>query len=177
MRQPQPGDYFLTQIGGTLGLVIRILQGLTGDWSRYTHAGIVLDDETVIAAQPGGARIDPLRSVFNIRSRNVAFSANDWLSDEDRAEIVARARALEGTPYNFLDYVLLALLAFGIKPEWLRRRVHDTGHLICSQLVDEVYAEVGVELFADDRLSGDVTPGDLAHVGTITHYNTGPHQG
>jgi uncharacterized protein YycO len=169
---PRPGDYFLTQIKGLGGFFIRVAQLLTGDASRYTHAGILLDDGTIIEAQPGGARIVPLSEVGG--DMPLAFS-RFTLTDEQRAGIVASARSYEGVPYSFLDYLSLALLTFGIKPKRLRKYIHESGHMICSQLVDKAYLVNGVHLFDDGRLSGDVTPGDLAHVGTIYHAYTGPY--
>jgi uncharacterized protein YycO len=162
----RPGDIFLVQITGRGGWLIRLGQALSGDWSRYTHTGIVLNDDTVISAQPGGAEIIPLSEILS--QRPLAFSHYD-LSDETRAKIVAKARSLEGTPYSFLDYLSLALVTFKVRPKWLIRYVANTGHMICSQLIDYVYFAGGVELFNDGRFFGDVTPGDVAHVGLIKH--------
>lgn len=167
----EPGDYFLTQITGFGGLLIRVAQGLAGDWSRYTHTGIYLGDGTVIAAQPGGARIDPIESILEMRPLAISVTG---LEPHRREEIVALARSLEGRPYSFLDYLSIALVTLGIRPKWLLRYVESTGHMICSQLVDYVYEQCGVDLFDDGRPHGDVTPGDLAHVGTIRHVGAGP---
>lgn len=168
---PKPGDFFLTQITGFGGFLIRMAQAISGDASRYTHAGIVLDDGTVVQAMPGGATIVPLDEIT--AKRPLAFSSYD-LDDETRQVISDVARSFRGTPYNFLDYLVLGLLALGIKPPRLRKFVHSSKHLICSQLVDRVYNLADVQLFDDGRDSGDVTPGDLAHVGTIHHVTPGP---
>jgi hypothetical protein len=167
----RPGDYLLLQITGKLGFAIRVGQALAGDFSAYTHAAIVMDDGTLVAAQPGGARVDNLEEA--LASRPVAVSRNP-LSPSERAKIVASARAAVGMPYSFLDYLSIVLLALRVRPEWLRRYVASTGHLICSQLVDVVYNSAGIHLFTDGRTPGDVTPGDLAYVGTIEHLGTGP---
>lgn len=169
---PQPGDYFLTQITGFSGFLIRIAQALTGDASRYTHAGVILDDDTVVEAMPSGAQIVPLADILT--RDTLAFSRFD-LTDDQRAAIVVEARKLEGVRYSFLDYLLLGLLSIGIKPPKLRKAVHGSGHMICSQLVDKAYNRAEIYLFEDGRDSGDVTPGDLSHVGTIYHYNSGPY--
>lgn len=168
---PKPGDFFLSQIDGTGGFFIRLAQLFAGDASRYTHAGIVLDDGTVIQAQPGGATIVPLEEI--LVKRPLAFSDYD-LDDITREFIVMAARNKEGVPYSFLDYLTLGLLALGLQPKRIRKFVHERSHMICSQLVDKVYNEAGVQLFDDGRNSGDVTPGDLAHVGTIHHVTPGP---
>ena len=167
----RPGDILLTQIGGPLGLVIRVAQALTGDYSRYTHVSIVLDDGTVMAGQPGGARIDPIERVT---ARGPVAHLVLELDDETRARIVGRARSYRGVPYSFLNYLSLLLVRFGVRPAWLLAFVAGTGHVICSQLADRVYSDVGVQLFRDGRFPGDVTPGDLAHVGTVRHLGTGP---
>lgn len=162
--QPQPGDFGLSTIGGALGRFVSFSQLVVGDPSRYQHAFIVLDDKTVVEAQPGGARITPLdRWLANAGRKPLAFSEAD-LTEGQRAALVAAARELVGTPYSFLDYLSLALLARGCRPKWILRRVRSSGHLICSQLVDTVYNRTGLPLFSDGRFSGDVTPGDLAYL-------------
>jgi hypothetical protein len=177
---PRPGDIFLTQIGGLLGLVIRVAQGLlVGDWSRYTHAGIILEDGTVIAAQPRGARIDPLTSIIDDRPLAI-LPVPDWAEDR-RDEIVAAARMLEGHPYGFLDYLYIGFMrlerkaGYRVTPRWLTRFVASDRSLICSAFADKVWCKNGLHLFDDGRLHGEVSPGDLAHVGTILHIGTGPY--
>jgi hypothetical protein len=170
---PKPGDIFMTQITGPLGVAIRIAQGVVaGDWSRYTHAGVCLGGGFVIEAMPDGARITALSAISD--RRPLAYSAFD-LDDAARARIVAAARTYEGVGYSFGTYLTLGLLGLGLRPSWLRKRVHGTGRMICSQLCDRAYRDAGVHLFDDGRDSGDVTPGDLAHIGRIRHVGTGPY--
>lgn len=159
MKEIKPGDIGLTRIGGLLGFFVSLGQHLAGDSSRYTHAFLVLDDETVIAAQPGGARIDPISDYEN---KSIYLQRD--LTDDQRAIIVSEARLLEGLPYSFLDYLAIALARFGIKPKWLKKYIANTGHMICSQLCDEVYRKAGINLFNDGRLPQEVTPGDLFYV-------------
>lgn len=156
--RPYPGDFGLVAISGRIGWLIRIGQWFNGDgYNDYEHAFIVLDDSTLIEAEPGGARIRPLSEYDNT---NVTYS--DWnLADHQRFDIVACAQALRDTPYSILDYLSLALVRLHIRPKWLLKYVESTKHLICSQLVDVCYLAAGVHLFDDDRPPGDVTPGDL----------------
>lgn len=172
----KPGDVFFTQITGILGFFIRFAQLLTGDASRYTHVGILLDDNTVVAAQPGGAEHITLEELMTRQAETGApFGWSAWeLTDETRSAIVKSARKYIGTPYNFLDYLSILLVTLRIRPKRFKERVHNNKKLICSQLVDQVYLEAGIHLFDDGRLSGDVTPGDLAYVGRVYHWNTGP---
>jgi cell wall-associated NlpC family hydrolase len=160
--QPAPGLFFLTRIGGLTGVLISLGQWVIGDASRYTHAGIVLDDGTVMEAMPSGARIRSLE--HGLSHEPIAFSWALDLTDEQAARVVAEARALEGVRYGFSAYLHLALARFGIRWPWLIRRLERNGRLYCSQLVDEVYRRAGVHLFTDGRAPFDVTPGDLANL-------------
>lgn len=158
IKTPKAGDIGLTRIGGVLGFFVMIGQALAQDASRYTHAFIVIDENTVIAAQPGGARRDALAPL-----KNKAIYMPLELTDDQRQTIVREAIALEGTPYSYLDYLAIALLRFGFKPKWLRKYIKDKGHLICSQMADLVLQKAAVHLFNDGRESMDVTPGDLSN--------------
>jgi len=169
--QPQPGDFFLVQIHGRPALSIGVGQALTGDWSRFWHAGIVGYNGQTYAAHPGGASATPLAEVM--ADRPLAFSRFD-LTDTQRAAIVAAAARRVGTPYSFLCYLSIALITFHVRPKWLLDYVKGTGHMICSQYVDQCYYDAGVNLFDDGRFPGDVTPGDLHYVGTIQNVATGP---
>ncbi|MFZ5852295.1 MAG: hypothetical protein ACOYY2_13005 [Actinomycetota bacterium] len=164
MYQPRPGDYGLTRIPGVLGWLIRLGQALTGDASRYTHAFVVLPGDLIVEAMPSGARVAPL--ALRAEDWPLAYSHHD-LTPKQRQAICSAALSFVGRGYSFANYVSLALLGLGLKPAWLRRHVADSGRMICSQLVDEAYRLAGVHLFDDGRAPGDVTPGDLAHVGLI----------
>jgi hypothetical protein len=51
-----------------------------------------------------------------------------------------------------------------MRPQWLKSYVANSRHMICSQLVDQVYFAAGVHLFDDGRIDGDVTPADLVNL-------------
>jgi len=159
---PPPGTFGLTTIGGLLGLLISLGQWVIGDASRYTHAFVVLDDGTVMEAMPSGARIRSLDHA--LMHQPIAFSWAIPLTAEQRAAIVAEARACERVRYGFSAYLHLALSRLGIRWGWLIRHLERNGRMICSQLVDHVYARAGVQLFDDRRAPFDVTPGDLANL-------------
>ena len=162
--KPLPGDIGLYRIPGIGGFLIGLGQLLLNDGSRYTHAFIVVDDFRAIAAQPSGARYDYLEQCY---PEAVYSTGKLPLTDEQRVQIVAEATKLLGpppTPYSWLDYVAIGLHRFHIRLGFIERYVQDSGHMICSQLVDEVYKRAGVHLFSDGRLPQDVTPGDIANV-------------
>jgi len=158
MKQIKAGDIGLVRIGGLLGFFVMLGQALSGDASRYTHCYVVLDDGTVMAGQPGGARRDNL----SIYENKAAYLQMD-LTDEQRSNIVEIAKSLEGTPYGWLNYLAIGLARFNIKPQWLIKYISSNKRLICSQLCDLVYEKAGIQLFNDGRPEGLVTPGDLEY--------------
>lgn len=159
---PLPGTIGLTRIQGVAGFFVWLGQAINGDFSRWTHAFIVLDDETVYEAQPGGAVITPLSEYDD---RKVAYI--DWpLTEEQRAGIVAVARELVGVGYNWGTYFYLAAVTLRIpfSAKVLRGHLRRSKKLICSQACDFIYQENGVHLFDDGRKPFDITPGDLARL-------------
>lgn len=158
---PRPGDFGLVRINGAVGLLIRIGQWLNGSGYRnYEHAFVVMPNNTLVEAEPGGAR---MAGDDEYAGSNVVYSS--WpLTDEQRAKIVWTAHELLTTPYSALDYVALALHRLHIPAPWLRRYIESSKHLICSQLVDACYQAAGLQMFTDGRWSGYITPGDLEEV-------------
>ncbi|MFE5828709.1 hypothetical protein ACFQ8W_00310 [Streptomyces sp. NPDC056508] len=158
--QPLPGDFALTKIGGITGKLVAAGQALVGDASPVQHALVYVGFGHIVQAMPGGAELIPLEEA----SEPVVWSTDrlpEHVTWAQRKAIVEAAHDLVGTPYSFLDYASIGLAHFRIRPRWVREFVADTGHMICSQLVDEVYLRAGIHLFSDGRLPGDVTPGDL----------------
>ena len=160
MYLPPPGTIGLAKIGGLLGRSIRAGQVISGDISPWTHAFIVVDSERVIEAQPGGARY---ASLAHYMEPGQAKFLVGWpaLTKAQQARVPELAERYVGTPYSFLDYLSLAAYSRGLKLPLTRRRIRSSGHLICSQLADVMMADLGVQLFDDDREPMDVTPGDI----------------
>jgi hypothetical protein len=167
---PQPGDIGCTQITGNVGLLIRLGQWLNGDgFADYEHAFVYVGDGQIVEAEPGGAR---LASLTEYDTRTIA-----WLHcpDAHRTAVANAARALEGIPYSFLDYLTLALHRFHVPTPLLRWYIHTTRHLICSQLADRAASEGGWQIFDDGRWPGYVTPADLAAVALVAHETAKAH--
>jgi hypothetical protein len=178
MDELLPGSFFMRRIPGWTGRWVGAAQAFVRGGSNFTHAGIILDNEQIIQAQPGGAKILSAEVLYSDNPVMVsdapvqrwvqsqifpAVLGADYLAEMNkRAEIASKARFLEGIPYSFLDYVALAATE-GHWPGWkhLRDRVEDSKHLICSALVDRAYLWADIHLFDDNRLAGDVTPWDL----------------
>lgn len=160
MTTPLPGDFGLVSIPGTTGQFVRLGQWLNGGgYTTYEHAYIVTGIDELIEAEPGGARTNRMEY-----EPSGAIYSNWPLTPDQRTAIVAAARSLLGTPYSWLDYLSLAAHRLHIPAPHLRKYIADTGHMICSQLVDECYRRGGIHLFQDGRWPGDVTPADLAKV-------------
>ena len=159
---PRPGSIGLTSIDGPVGWGIRAGQWLNGDgFGQYEHAFIVLPDQQLIEAQPGGARVEPLSKYDR---RDVVFVAPAGLTDGQRVLICEQAQQMAGVDYSFLDYAAIALHRVRVPAPGLRRFIASTRHEICSALCDEAYRRAGVHLFTDQRWSGYVTPADLANL-------------
>lgn len=173
------GDILLLQIKGWIGWLVWLMQAINRDTSRWTHAAIVLNDGTVFEAQPGGAVITSLSEYADRPGAVVRYYQSPChgrpseyellplaphMNPLRREDIDATARREIGIGYNWGTYVYLALYRFGVRPEWLKRRVQRDERMICSQAVDLVYSLCNLALFADGRMPYDVTPGDLARL-------------
>lgn len=158
---PQPaGNFGLVAVHGAAGWLIKLGQWLNGDgFSDYEHAVMALSNGELIEAEPGrgGARI---RSQSEYDGTNIVWS--DWpLTDQQRADADREGRALEGIRYSWLDYFALAAKRLHIPVPGLRRYIESTKRDICSQQVDLISQRAKIQLFADGRWCGDVTPGSL----------------
>jgi hypothetical protein len=151
-------------IGQWLIDFVNLLRGKDTEQSWFTHTFIVVEvsatgSVAIVEAMPRGARAVHLTGVDRI-GRGYGW-ARLPLSDAQQHNVGAVWREYIGTPYSFLDYLSLALLHAGLPRRFTARRVTDSGHMICSQLVDTILCRAGYHLFADGRLPQDVTPGGL----------------
>lgn len=177
----QPGDILLLRIEGFIGWCVWLMQIINRDTSYWTHAAIVLDDDTVFEAQPGGSVITPLAEYAERPGTVVSYyqrpkpglpkeyellPLTNILNGSRRASIVRDARAMhkKGYQYAWSTYFYLALVRFGIRPNWVKWQVQNPDVGICSQACDLLYDDNAVHLFADGRMPYDVTPGDLGQL-------------
>jgi len=167
----RPGDFFLVPMRGIGGPAIRFGQFLNGDgFAPVQHAGMYLGDGVTIEAYPGGAIKGNIEAYSGLK---IVWSSGLFdLTEDQRRLMVQIALDFEGTPYSFLDYGALAAHRFHIPTPGLEAFIDDSGHMICSQLVDRVCELGGLQLFDDGRWHGDVTPADLYNlVRSIEIYN------
>lgn len=151
-----PGDIGFATIPGRVGWWVNVGQALLRDSARWTHVFLVLQGGMVVEAMPSGARVRPVDLTADCAYARLP------LTEDQRAQIHDVGWQLAGTPYSFADYAALAAWEWGLPGrQALRSYVRDSGHMICSQLVDHALAQVGFHLFDDGRLPQDVTPGDV----------------
>ncbi|HUX70403.1 MAG TPA: hypothetical protein VMV41_07835 [Cellulomonadaceae bacterium] len=153
----RPGDFAVVATRSRIGWLIRLVTR-----SRYNHAFLYLGNGKIVEAESPGAVISPLADYDGYP----VLWSNLKLTDAERAAIVAKARALVGTPYSWVDDACIALTAiFGVHvPGPVRRRLARPDRMMCSQLVDACYHAAGINLVPSKPLPGDVSPGDLADV-------------
>lgn len=173
----QVGDIGFGMVGGRLAPTMvslgqwlidasGILRGLSTEQAWFTHTWIVIEkfeppavpSVRIIEAMPRGAQVVWLKDRDRI---GPGFGWARVVGDLPSLPITEAGEEYIGTPYSFLDYLSLALLHLGLPRRLTARRVTDSGHMICSQLVDTILTRAGVHLFQDGRLPQDVTPGAL----------------
>ena len=155
MDAPKPGTYACVRTGGFYAWLIRV-----GTRSPYNHAFLVVDDTGgIIEADPGGARRSNI-SAYGTDA--MVFDANEPVTDDQRAKIIAKAETLLGTPYGWTDIARLALSCLGVKWKWLTAAADNERAMICSQLVAACGEAAGLDWNCGREAPAAVTPGDLA---------------
>jgi hypothetical protein len=158
VKVPGPATIGLTNVG-PVGRLIQLGEWCYGDgYTPYEHAFLVLPNDQLIEAQPGGAVIRPLS---DYAGRDVTYVVPGGLADDQRAAVCAEALKYIGVGYSAAEYFALAAHRFHLPVPFLRRYIASSHRMICSQLVDQCYADAGVPLFSDLRWPGYVTPADL----------------
>lgn len=167
------GSFFLVPVGGLAGFGIGLGQLLCMRPSAYAHAGVVISpDGGIIEAEPGGARLANLSEYAGRPIRVCDGPVQSWAATSGaspeqvaakRQQVALNALTLRHTPYSAADYLALACLHWRLPSAWVRQRVRDSGHMICSQLVVETLRRAGIDLFPADTFCGDYMPSDLAN--------------
>lgn len=170
MTSPQPGDWAVCSVGGEGGRLIEIGEYLNGDgFAPWEHAFVYIGNGHVLQAEPGGSEIVP----YTERGAELWSNTKITLTPAQRARVPGLAKTMTKIPYSWLDYQALAAHRLhipdlptwpgpGRRPVTLRTFIADSGHEICSQLVDTFMLRLGIHLFSDERWPGYVVPADLA---------------
>lgn len=146
------GQFGVVRTKGFIPMMIRLFTR-----SQVNHAYIYVSENTILEAKGRGA---VLSAASKYEGHERAESDFAFTVDQ-RHDLRQAAMLLRGTPYNFLDILVLFLMSFGLRWGWLIDRAQNDHTLICSQLVDRAYTGAWFHLFSDERPDGQVTPGDL----------------
>lgn len=162
----KPGDVGLGPIFGPGGWIPKLGQLIVEGRSWPEHAFLIVgytSAGSIVQAMPRGAEIRKLNPARDFTTEHI-FYRPPYAGQEARWRTVERAyhlaRAL--TPYSFLDYASLALWHWKVRPNWVAQYITSTGHMICSQLVDDCLTAGDVHPYDDGRLHQDVTPAGLS---------------
>jgi hypothetical protein len=162
----QPGDFAAVKVENAAGGLIHVGEILNGSGFRdYEHAIFYVGgpQDLILEAEPGGAKLVP----YHYDDTGVLWSTTNSKLDlgvAQRQQAAAIAARYTGVPYSFLDYAALAAHRLHIPAPNLKNYIADTGHMICSQLVDQCRLDMGNHLFNDGRWPGYVVPTALANL-------------
>lgn len=177
-----PGDFAAVHNAKSWDKLIHLGEILIGGFEDYEHAIVYVGgpEDLILEAEPHGAKLIPFRDASIAQYDCLWSTTNDKLdlSPGQRELVPQICYPLKGVPYSALDYFALAAHKLHVPdlPLWpggvnhphrlvtLSTYIDDSGHMICSQLVDRVRLLLGSHLFADNRWPGDVTPSDLGLV-------------
>jgi hypothetical protein len=154
----------LAQSGGDVGKLIQLGQWLNGDgFSTWEHAFVLLPDNKILEAEPGGAVIVPQHhdEVYWCRGIYGKILPPNFKWPVAWPTLDTLAGQLKGTPYSFADYAALTAHRLHVPAPGLQEFIANSGHEICSQLADDYYSKLGGHIFTDKRWPGYVTPGML----------------
>lgn len=161
MSPVQPGDFAVIDTQTSLSPVIDLMERLSGGGasSIWNHAAIcssVLADGTIMIVEAEG------RGAVKV-AWHYASNPHKWSTGILPPCPSAGPAALKyvGTGYSYLDYAAIAAHVWHIPAPGLRAYIASTGHMICSQLVDQARLDGGSHLFTDGRWPGFVRPSDL----------------
>jgi hypothetical protein len=171
-----PGDVIFPTITGYAGVLVGAGQIILGDATRaewrvrhvaiVTAAGVAYESlPTIVQAMPGGAEQVEIDDAH--WSRTYPVLRPDYSLGRAQAGYLAAAaaRSYVDRPYSILDYAAIAgRHVLALKPTQrtpFDDYITNSGHMICSQLVDQALTDAGYHVFDDGRIPQDVTPAAL----------------
>lgn len=137
------------------GLAGELIRHATESWAG--HAFVYIGNGQIVEGWPPVARIATADS-----HPDAVFNAKEALTDDQQLQIVARAQALVGTPYDWPAYVGFALEILKLQSETTLDEVLRQDHWrVCSALVADCYAYAGITIDTALHNPNLVTPADL----------------
>jgi hypothetical protein len=171
----QPGDFAVvpnTPVSGALHAQAKWMCG--NGFRKYGHAVLLVNDQEILNALPGGAVLEPLPE----DQEGWLWSSGALsLTSDQRHSVMDAAMGFRGTPHSTYDYFALAGRRLGIPDpdDAMRAYIEDPTHLIGSQIIDLCYQAAGVHFFSDGRWKGYIHPDDLMAI--IKHPETAIFEG
>lgn len=164
MRAPELGCFGLVRTDGWAALGIRVVTQSPVNHAfvyvgrqSFEYEGVhYLDEPAIVEANPAGAALAPVKVYANVIWSDPPPLGMGYA-------VANAAVALIGTPYSWVDDAAIGLTKIfdWNVPEAVRKRLNRKDRLMCSQLVDTACNRGGWVLYRDQRLPGDVSPGDL----------------
>jgi uncharacterized protein YycO len=137
------------------GLLGELIRHATESWAG--HAFVYIGNGQIVEGAPPVARIASADS-----HPDAIWNARENLTDKQRFQIVARAQALVGTPYDWPAYAGFALEVLKLKSgAQLNGVFKQDPWRVCSALVADCYSYAGVTIDTDLGDPNLVSPADL----------------
>ena len=152
---PPVGTFGLVHTNGRAATAIRL-----ATLARVNHAFLVVDDRTIIEANPDGVDTRPLDEYDHVAWSHRAIPLSAWQG----TQVAGFARTRLGDAYNWPGIAALGFDHFlGWRPAWLDDRANQPTTWFCSQLVVAAYRFAGIDL-TPGKPDWTVSPGDLSEV-------------
>lgn len=151
---PPAGLYGVVKTRGLIPWIIR-----RATRGQFDHAFVILEDGAIIEAEPGGVKIGHLSEYYR---NQVAINSDEEITVQQRAVVVATARAMVGKPYNDLAIADDGLESFGWHWRRLLKWASGDGEVVCSQLVAIAGQAAGLDWRGGAATATETTPAMLA---------------
>lgn len=137
------------------GLAGELIRHATESWAG--HAFVYIGNGQIVEGWAPVARVAPADS-----HPDAVWNAHEALTDEQRMQIVARAQALVGTPYDWSAYVGFALEVLKLRSgSQLDPVFKQDRWRVCSALVADCYERAGITIDGGQTDPNLVSPADL----------------
>ena len=147
----QTGDILLFK--GTTPIISPIIRWFTD--SEYTHAALAITENLIYEIDFNKRlAIRPIREeTYDVFRYKYGLT---W-KQQNAIKTYAIERANTNKGYDWLR-----ILSFGLQKIFQTKKAFDEANrVICSEIVDQIYAHIGIDL-VPDRENGDVAPSHLA---------------
>jgi hypothetical protein len=148
----QPGNYGVSHGSGMVGELIR---SATQSWAG--HAFIYIGNGCIIEAAPPATRVSPVGA-----HPDAIWNNEEPLTGLDRTQIVSRAQALVGTPYDYPAYIGFAMECLHLRNGTeMEGYFHHDEWRVCSADVADAYSFAGIWVASGLKIPNLVSPADL----------------